>query len=119
VPSSPPSLVCTPYAALALAQVCNNPRDPVFNHYIFETLAVLLKTVQGIKPAAAVVDELEALLFPPFQAILQRDIVEFHPYVPWPPPAAWSVVVARHPPCMPVVCGGSSASPVHACGLWW
>ena len=53
----------------------------MFNHYIFETIAVLLRTVCTANPSPAIVDGFEALLFPPFQSILQRDIGEFLPYV--------------------------------------
>jgi hypothetical protein len=62
-------------------QVCSNPSQPLFNHYLFETLAALLRTVVTASPSPSVVDQFEALLFPTFQAILQRDIAEFLPYV--------------------------------------
>jgi hypothetical protein len=52
------------HTSALLGRVCGNPRDPVFNHYIFETLAVVLKTVCGVKPSAAVVDELEQQVRP-------------------------------------------------------
>ena len=63
----------------ALERVSKNPRNPQFNHFLFESIAVLVRAVCGKNPNAA--DALESLLFPPFQAILQNEILEFTPYV--------------------------------------
>ncbi len=38
----------------------------MFNHYVFETVAALLRTVCSSNPAPDVVDRFEGLLFPPF-----------------------------------------------------
>jgi len=63
----------------ALARVAKNPRNPQFNHFLFESIAVLVRSVCSADPDAA--PALEALLFPPFQTVLQMEILEFTPYV--------------------------------------
>jgi exportin-2 (importin alpha re-exporter) len=63
----------------ALARVAKNPRNPQFNHFLFESIAVLVRSVCA-KDASAT-PGLEGLLFPPFETILQLDILEFTPYV--------------------------------------
>lgn len=63
----------------ALERVCKNPRNPGFNHNLFESIALLVKNCCSADPSKT--SELEALLFPPFQGILQLDVAEFSPYV--------------------------------------
>jgi len=63
----------------ALGRVCKNPKNPQYNHYLFESIAVLVKSVCIATPAATAA--FEALLFPPFQTILQMEVTEFIPYV--------------------------------------
>lgn len=69
----------------ALERVCKNPINPYYNHYLFESLAVLIKSciasADNEGAANAICDQFEALLFPPFQAVLAQDVVEFVPYV--------------------------------------
>lgn len=65
--------------ARALERVCKNPRNPSYNHYLFESIAALVKNV--CSKDASQTNTLEGLLFPPFQSVLQMDIVEFTPYV--------------------------------------
>lgn len=62
-----------------LARVAKNPRNPQYNHFLFESIAVLVKSVCSKDPSQA--PNLESLLFPPFQTILQMEILEFTPYV--------------------------------------
>jgi exportin-2 (importin alpha re-exporter) len=63
-----------------LAFVSENPRNPRFNHYLFETLACLIHFITPSNPQA--VDSFEAKLFPPFQQMLGKDTCEeFGPYV--------------------------------------
>jgi exportin-2 (importin alpha re-exporter) len=76
-------LVLTPLTS-ALERVCANPSNPHFNHYLFECLAVLIKSVctsSSPETLNGACDQFEALLFPPFQAVLSQDVVEFVPYV--------------------------------------
>lgn len=65
--------------AAALERVCKNPRDPGFNHNLFESIAILVKSVCSKDPSRVI--DMETMLFPPFQTILQMDILEFSPYV--------------------------------------
>jgi exportin-2 (importin alpha re-exporter) len=81
----------------ALERVCKNPTNPHFNHYLFECIALLVRSCcspsalrethgalspqQQAEAANASFDKFEALLFPPFQSVLQLDVVEFVPYV--------------------------------------
>ena len=69
---------------LSLERVCKNPANPLFNHYLFECLAVLVRSC-GTNPNTATVtasmDQIEQLLFPPFQAVLSMEVEEFIPYV--------------------------------------
>mmetsp|Transcript_11110 Transcript_11110/g.12872 ORF Transcript_11110/g.12872 Transcript_11110/m.12872 type:complete len:995 (+) Transcript_11110:161-3145(+) len=63
----------------ALFVVAKNPRNPQYNHYMFESIAILVKSVCSKHPEH--VATFEGLLFPPFQTVLQMDVSEFTPYV--------------------------------------
>jgi exportin-2 (importin alpha re-exporter) len=63
----------------ALGRVCKNPRNPSYNHYLFESIAALVRNC--CSQDASMTAKLEALLFPPFQTVLQMEILEFTPYV--------------------------------------
>ncbi|KAI8841305.1 Cse1-domain-containing protein, partial [Chytridium lagenaria] len=56
-----------------------NPSNPKFNHFLFESLGLLIRNISISNPV--LVEQFEAVLFPPFQAILQKDISEYTPYV--------------------------------------
>lgn len=62
-----------------LVEVCKNPKSPGFNHYLFESVAALIK--HGVAADRAQLATYEATLFPAFQIVLQNDVQEFHPYV--------------------------------------
>jgi len=51
-------------------QVCKNPRNPGFNHHLFESVAALIRHVGGSSPA--MIDTFEQLLFPAFNHVLQQ-----------------------------------------------
>jgi exportin-2 (importin alpha re-exporter) len=63
----------------AVFAVAKNPRNPQYNHYMFESIAVLVKGVCSNNPEHGAT--FEQLLFPPFQQVLQMDVAEFTPYV--------------------------------------
>lgn len=70
----------------SLEKVCKNPVNPYYNHYLFESLAVLIKSctaAAGTNDSAlnSICDRFESLLFPSFQAVLAQDVAEFVPYV--------------------------------------
>ena len=64
--------MCLQRLAAMLLQVCQNPTQPGFNHYLFESVAALIK----FSAAADVgkVAELEQHLFPAFNIVLQQDV---------------------------------------------
>ena len=62
-----------------LGLVARNPTQPGFNHYLFESIAALVKF--GCDGSEASCSSVEGVIFPPFQIILQEDVQEFHPYV--------------------------------------
>lgn len=63
----------------ALGVVAKNPKNPQYNHFLFESIAVLIRAVCSKDSAHTAA--FEHFLFPPFQTILQIDVVEFTPYV--------------------------------------
>jgi exportin-2 (importin alpha re-exporter) len=62
-----------------LAEVCKNPKSPGFNHYLFESVAALVR--YGVAADPANLTKAEDLLFPAFDSVLTQDVQEFHPYV--------------------------------------
>jgi exportin-2 (importin alpha re-exporter) len=62
-----------------LERVAANPTNPVFSHYLFESTAAMVRFSCSKDPA--LVGKFEALLFPIFGSILQREVLEFTPYV--------------------------------------
>jgi exportin-2 (importin alpha re-exporter) len=68
----------------ALARVCAKPMNPYFNHYLFESIAILVRSICIDSPseiALPACNQFEILLFPPFQSVLTQDVTEFIPYV--------------------------------------
>ena len=63
----------------ALARVAKNPSNPQFNHFMFESIAVLIRSICSRDPSKT--ETFENLLFEPFTTILQLDVAEFTPYV--------------------------------------
>eukprot|EP00879_Flechtneria_rotunda_P019331 GHRR01020303.1.p1 GENE.GHRR01020303.1~~GHRR01020303.1.p1 ORF type:complete len:890 (+),score=314.69 GHRR01020303.1:664-3333(+) len=62
-----------------LVEVCKNPKSPGFNHYLFESVAALIK--HGVAADRSQLATFEATLFPAFDIVLANDVQEFHPYV--------------------------------------
>ncbi|GJJ67857.1 exportin-2 (importin alpha re-exporter) [Entomortierella parvispora] len=71
--------VCLARLTAIVQAVSSNPSNPQFNHYVFESIGALIRFICKASPEAA--EQFEALLFQPFQVILQQDITEFTPYV--------------------------------------
>lgn len=61
-----------------LGEVCKNPKNPTFNHYLFEAVAVLVKRACERDPT--LVSDFEKSLSPSLQMILVNDVSEFFPY---------------------------------------
>ena len=53
-------------------RVIKNPTQPGFNHYLFESVAALVK--QGCTKDAGMVTKLEEMLVPPFNYVLSQDV---------------------------------------------
>ncbi|KNE72634.1 hypothetical protein AMAG_16397 [Allomyces macrogynus ATCC 38327] len=68
-----------PVCVHALQLTMANPGNPKFTHYLFESIAALIKST--CDRDAAAVAQFEQYLFPVFQAMLAQDIAEFMPYV--------------------------------------
>eukprot|EP00475_Leptophrys_vorax_P017510 TRINITY_DN24152_c0_g1_i1.p1 TRINITY_DN24152_c0_g1~~TRINITY_DN24152_c0_g1_i1.p1 ORF type:complete len:984 (-),score=244.54 TRINITY_DN24152_c0_g1_i1:24-2912(-) len=64
-----------------LIKVSRNPKNPVFNHNIFEVVAVLIGNVCASSPQA--VRDFESILFPSLQSMLSTEstLLEFGPCV--------------------------------------
>ncbi|CAI0469640.1 unnamed protein product [Linum tenue] len=61
-----------------LNQVCKNPKNPIFNHYLFESVAILVR--RACERDISLIPAFEARLFPSLQMILANDVTEFLPY---------------------------------------
>ena len=81
---TPNTMHVLPPLTTTLERVCKNPTNPFFNHYLFECLAILVKSVTsgavGVDAIGMACSQFESLFFPTFQAILSQDVVEFVPY---------------------------------------
>ncbi|OLY82980.1 Exportin-2 [Smittium mucronatum] len=62
-----------------LEKVCKNPSNPIFNHYLFESIGSLSRYTCIADPSA--LPAIESTLFPLFQLILESEISDFMPYV--------------------------------------
>lgn len=61
-----------------LSQVVRNPKNPTFNHYIFESVAVLVR--RACERDISLITEFDSSLFPRLKMILADDVREFIPY---------------------------------------
>ncbi len=62
-----------------LMRVIKNPTQPGFNHYLFESVAALVK--QGCAKDPRMVDKLEEMLIPPFNYVLSQDVQVAQPHM--------------------------------------
>ena len=62
-----------------LVQLCATPARPIFNHNIFECLALCIRILCQKEPSA--VKSFEDSLFPLFFQVLEKDVGEIVPYV--------------------------------------
>ncbi|KAI3976144.1 hypothetical protein MKX01_017061 [Papaver californicum] len=61
-----------------LSEVCKNPKNPVYNHYLFEAVAGLVGRVCEKDPS--LIPTFETSIFPILQYILGQNVTEFWPY---------------------------------------
>ncbi|KAK6142676.1 hypothetical protein DH2020_023024 [Rehmannia glutinosa] len=72
------ALPCINGLATVLNRVCENPKNPAFNHYMFESVALLIRRACEQDPS--LISAFETSLLPSLQMILSRDVSEFFPY---------------------------------------
>lgn len=72
------ALPCINGLATVLNNVCKNPKNPIFNHYLFESVAVLIR--RGTEKDPSLLSDFETQLFPILQTVLAQEILEFYPY---------------------------------------
>jgi len=56
-----------------------NPSKPHFNHFLFESICIVISTACKLSPTA--ISTFEDGLFPPFQTILQQDVQGIFQYL--------------------------------------
>lgn len=61
-----------------LNEVCMNPKNPSFNHYLFESVAALMR--RSCERDPGLIASFEANLFPVLHTIWVHDVTEFVPY---------------------------------------
>ena len=69
---APAASQCLQRLAAKLLDVCKNPTQPGFNHYLFESTAALIRCSAASDPN--MVPALEQQLFPAFNIVLQEDV---------------------------------------------
>ena len=69
---APVASLCLEQLAGMLLAVCANPTQPGFNHFLFESVAALIRHSATANPAK--VADLESSLFPAFNVVLQQDV---------------------------------------------
>ncbi|XP_047960190.1 exportin-2-like [Salvia hispanica] len=72
------ALPCINGLATVLKRVCENPKNPDFNHHLFDSVALLIRRACEQDPS--IISAFETSLLPILQVILSRDITEFFPY---------------------------------------
>ncbi|GJV23332.1 exportin-2 [Tanacetum coccineum] len=69
---------CITGLTTVLNRVCANPKNPVFNHCLFEAVAALVRRACEKNPT--LVPAFEQCLLPSLQMILEKEVTEFFPY---------------------------------------
>lgn len=70
--------ICIEGLGSLLTEVCKNPKNPIFNHYLFESVAILVR--RACERDSSLVSIFESSLFPRLEMILGNDVTEFFPY---------------------------------------
>ena len=60
------------YVSVVNVLLFKNPSKPHFNHFLFESICIVISTACKLNPSA--ISTFEDGLFPPFQTILQQDV---------------------------------------------
>lgn len=72
--------IVVPKMTQKLGVVARNPSKPYFNHYLFETLALLIRAACS-QDNQSIRDEFENVLFNILEVVIAQDVQEFIPYV--------------------------------------
>ncbi|XP_057771419.1 exportin-2-like [Salvia miltiorrhiza] len=72
------AVTCINELATVLNRVCGNPKNPDFNHHLFDSVALLIRRACEQDPSIA--SAFETRLLPILQEILWKDVTEFFPY---------------------------------------
>uniref|UniRef100_A0A7S2T0L6 Exportin-2 n=1 Tax=Chloropicon primus TaxID=1764295 RepID=A0A7S2T0L6_9CHLO len=70
---------CMKHGCAKLERICRNPTNSNFNHYMFETVAALIKS--SVEGNLNNLSQYEQFLFPVFQIVLVEDLEDFAPYI--------------------------------------
>jgi exportin-2 (importin alpha re-exporter) len=70
---------CMKQGCVKLERICRNPTNSNFNHYMFETVAALIKS--SVEGSLDNLSQYEQYLFPVFQIVLVEDLEDFAPYI--------------------------------------
>ena len=70
--------ICMKELTDILAEVSKNPQNPTFSHYLFESIAAVVKNIGKADPSK--IQNFEQMLLPSFQTILAKDVLEYSPY---------------------------------------
>ena len=71
--------VCLAEISKMLVAVCENPRNPTFNHYLFESVAAIMRIGLG-GTDKTVIAQLEMSLLGVVDYVISKEVVEFTPY---------------------------------------
>lgn len=63
-----------------IKNVIDSPINPLYNHYLFECLSILLKIHLPGTGNAAPLDTIEQTIIPTLSVIIQRSVHDFVPY---------------------------------------
>ncbi|KAL3622256.1 hypothetical protein CASFOL_033667 [Castilleja foliolosa] len=72
------ALPCINGLSTVLIRVCENPKTPGFNHFLFESVALLIR--RACEQDLSIMSVFETSLLPSIEMILSRDVSEFFPY---------------------------------------
>ena len=70
---------CMKHGCAKLERICRNPTNSNFNHYMFETVAALIKS--SVDGNLNNLNQYGQFLFPVFQIVLVEDLEDFAPYI--------------------------------------
>ena len=76
--------MCLAEISKMLVAVCENPRNPTFNHYLFESVAAIVRIGLG-SADKVIIGQLEMSLLGVVDYVITKEVVEFTPCLADPP----------------------------------